>query len=345
MRRLRRLNYAVTVCMILQNGCTFALLRQALNQYWTRLYDASNDGEYVDDVTIILLEYLSDVTKQAGRLIPHLESRWDFPRNHRKSCALITMASLTQCYLNLILQALLCIRPTRLNLSLLALKRYFSWAIDLGLMRREAGKALKQLAEDRRRYYQSDVQEDDQEPYYREDFLAEVDLLAWFLRERLILRLILFEGLTAKEVCLIRPIDVECDDRSCILQVRKTTRRQRTRLDKGTQWAFEAYLDGLDPKVEFLIPERYSWEMSEQALRNELKRYLVHARPPWAGEQGHRCWFGCLMAEHALAYRMAGILGCNSIETAMVYIWKALWELIEEIIKRFEPDMKESGLT
>jgi integrase len=302
------------------------------------MYDASENGEYVDDVTIILLEYLSDVSKQVGRLVSDWESRWEYPPNERKSCALSTRASLTRCYLNLNLQALLRIRPTRLNLSLLTLKRYYAWAIDLGLMRRGAGKALKQLAEERRRYYQSDVQEDELEPYYREDFLAEVDLPAWFLRERLILRLFLFEGLTAKEVCLIRPIDVECDDRDCILQVRKTNRRQRTRLDKGTQWAFEAYLDDLDPEVEFLIPARYSLETNEQALRNEMKRYLVHARPPWVIAQKHRFWYGCRMIEYALMYRMARILGCSTVETTMVYVWKAIWELIEEIMKRFEPE-------
>jgi hypothetical protein len=55
--------------MILQTGCISALLRQALHQYWTRLYDASENGEYLDDVTIILLEYLSDMSKQVGRLV------------------------------------------------------------------------------------------------------------------------------------------------------------------------------------------------------------------------------------------------------------------------------------
>lgn len=337
MRRLCRLNYAVTVCLILQTGCTFGLLRQALNQYWTRLYDANENGDYVDDVTIILLEYLSDVSKQVGRLV----SDWEFHCDDRKSCSLSTMTSLTRRYLNLNLQALLRIRPTRLNLSLLILKRYYVWAIDLGLMRREAGKALKQLAQERRRYYQSDVQEDDLEPYYREDFLAEVDLPAWFLRERLILRLILFEGLTAKEICLIRPIDVECDESGCIMQVRKTNRRQRTRLDKGTQWAFEAYLDDLDPEIEFLIPSHFSLETNEHALRNEMKRYLVHARPPWVIAQKHRIWYGCRMIEYALTYRMARILGCSAVETTMLYIWKAIWELIEEVMKRFEPEKEQ----
>ncbi|MFL5629186.1 MAG: hypothetical protein ACJ788_26700 [Ktedonobacteraceae bacterium] len=341
MRRLRRLNYAVTVCMILQTGCTCASLRQALNQYWTRLYDASENGEYVDDATIILLQYLSDVSKQVGRVFSDWTSRWGEISCDRQSIAQVTTASVTRCYLNLQLQALLRIRPTRLTVWLLSLKRYYAWAIDFGLLHRGAGKALKQLAQERRRYSQSDVQDDDLEPYYREDLLAEVDLPDWFLRERLLLRLFLLEGLTAKEICLIRPIDVECDDRGCILQVRKTHRRQRTRLDKGTQWAFEAYLDNLDPEVEFLIPARYSLETNEQALRNEMKRYLVHARPPWVDEQKHRCWFGCRMVEHALAYRMARILGCSSIETTMVYIWKAIWELVEEIMKRFEPEKEQ----
>ena len=84
MRRLRRLNYAVTVCMILQTGCTSALLRQALHQYWTRLYDASETGEYVDDVTTILLGYLSDVSKQIDRLVTNWESRWEFPLREEK---------------------------------------------------------------------------------------------------------------------------------------------------------------------------------------------------------------------------------------------------------------------
>ena len=326
--------------MILQTGHTFARVRQALNQYWTRLYDAVENGEYVDDVTIILLEYLSDVSKQAGGVLSSWTSRWWEISCDRQSIALVGAASVTRCYLNLHLQALLGIRPTHLTLLLLSLKRYYAWAIDYGLLRQGAGKALKQLAEERRRYYQSDVREEDLEPYYREDPLAEVDLPAWFIRERLLLRLFVYEGLTAKEICLIRPIDVECDDRGCILQVRKSTRRQRTRLDKGTQWAFEDYLHKLDPEVEFLLPARYSWEMTDQALRNEVKRYLVHARPPWVNAQKHRFWFGYRVVEYALAFRLARVLGCT-VETTMVYVWRAIWELIEEIMKRFEPEKEQ----
>jgi len=174
--------------MILQTGYTFASLRQALNQYWTRLYDAVENGEYVDNATIILLEYLSDVSKQVGGMLSHWASRWGEIPSDRQSIVLVTTASITRCYLNLNLLALSSIRPTCLNLSLLNLKRYYAWAIHCGLLRRGAGKALKQLAEERRRYYQSDVQDDDLEPYYREDPLAEVDLPDWFMRKRLLLR-------------------------------------------------------------------------------------------------------------------------------------------------------------
>jgi site-specific recombinase XerD len=345
MRRLRRLNHAITIWMILQTGYTFADVRQALHQYRISLYDSLENGIYVDDVTSILLEYLSDVSKQVAAVLSSWTSCWGEISCDRQSLARTSPALVTRYYLASNLQALFKIRPARLTLSLLYLKRYYAWAIDFGLFRRGAGRAWKQLAEERRRYFESDVREEDLEPYYREDLLADLDLPPWFLRERLLLRLLLFEGLTAKEICLIRPIDVECDGRGCILQVRKTTWRQRTRLDRGTQWTLEAYLDDLDPRVQFLIPAHYSWEMSGQALRNELNRYLVHTRPPWVGEHRHRYWFGCHLVEHALAHRMAAILGCSSIETAMVYVWKALWELIEEVIKRFEPDVKESRLT
>ncbi len=327
--------------MILQTGYSFAGVRQALHQYRNRLYDAVENGECVDDVTIILLEYLSDVSKQVAGVLSSWTSRWGEITCDRQSIARTTTALVSRYYLSSNLQALFGIRPTRLTLSLLCLKRYYAWAIDFGLLRRGAGRAWKQLVEERRRYFESDVREEDLEPYYREDLLAEMDLPPWFIRERLLLRLYLFEGLTAKEICLIRPIDVECDDRGCILQVRKTRRRQRTCLDRGTQWTFEAYLDNLDPKVEFLMPAQYSWEMSEQALRNEVKRYLVHARPPWVNAQKHRFWFGCRLIEHALAYRLARMLGCSTVETTMVYVWKAIWELIEEIMKRFEPEKEQ----
>lgn len=329
------------VCMILHTGFTLEEVRKALYQYRNRLYDAVENREFVDDVTIILLEYLSDVSKQVARVLSSWTSRWGEISCDRQSIARSTTSSVTRRFLTLNLQALFRIRPTRLTLSLLCLKRYYSWAIDFGLLRRGSGRAWKQLAEERRRYFGSDVREEDIEPYYREDLLAELDLPPWFIRERLLLRLILFEGLTAKEICLIRPIDVECDDRGCILQVRKTRRRQRTRLDRGTQWTFEYYLDNLDPKVEFLMPAQYSWEMSEQALRGELKRYLVHARPPWVYGKKHRCWFGYRMVEHALAYQLSRTLGCSSIETAMVYVWKAIWDLLEEVMKRYEPERCE----
>lgn len=329
--------------MILRSGYNFVTLRQALGQYYTCLYDAGENGDHADNVTLILLQYLSDVSKQVGGVLSSWRSRGGEISCNRPTNARATTAPVMRCYLNLNLQALLRIWPTRLTLSLLVLKRYYAWAIDFGLLHQGTGKALKQLAEERRRYYESDLWEDTPEPYYREDLLAELDLPDWFIRERLLLRLFIYEALTAKEICLIRPIDVERDDHGSILQVRKANRRQRTRLDKGTQWALEDYLDNLDPDVEFLIPARQSWEMSEQALRNELKRYL--ARAPWVGEQKHHWRFGCLLIEHALAYRMARILGCSSIEPAMVYVWTATWQLLEEVMKKFEPDLKEFSLT
>ena len=76
MRRLRELNYVVTVCMILQTGYTFPGVRQALHQYRNRLFDAMENGEYVDDVTIILLQYLSDVSKQVAGVLSSWTSRW-----------------------------------------------------------------------------------------------------------------------------------------------------------------------------------------------------------------------------------------------------------------------------
>jgi hypothetical protein len=327
--------------MILQTGFAFAEVRQALYQYRMGLYNAVENGKYVDDVTSILLEYLSDVSKQVAAVLSSWTSRWGEISCDRQSIARTTTAPVTRYYLASNLQALLRMRPTRLTLSLLCLKRYYAWAIDFGLLRPGTGRALKQLAEEKRQYYESDVREEDLEPYYREDLLAELDLPPWFVREKLLLRLFLFEALTAKEICLIRPIDVECDDRGCILQVCKTTRLQRTRLDRGTQRTFEAYLDDLDPQVEFLMPEHYSWGMSEQALRNELKRYLLHVRPPWVYAQKHRCWFGFRMAEHALAYRLSRVLECSNIETAMIYIWKAIWDLLEEVMMRYEPERCE----
>src|SRR6266567_3483223 len=333
LRRLRRLHYTVTICMILQSRQTFASLKQALHRYRTSLYEASWKWEHVDDVTIILLQYLDEVCQQVGKLVPQ---GGEIPNDTK----LFTLGTtVTQCYLTLNLQVLLGIRPTFLNLSLLSLKRYCIWAVDFGLMDRRAGKALMQLAEERRRYYQRAGQDDDNiEGYWREDLWTTKNLPDEFLRERLMLLLMLYEGLQAKEICLIRPIDVEFDERGCTLEVRKVNRFQRIRLARGTQWALEAYLDDLDPEAQFLIPARFSWEMTEQAMRNEMKRYLVKARPPWVSEQKQCFWFGCRMIEYALSYRLARILGCSTVETTMLYIWKAIWELIEEIIKRFEPE-------
>jgi len=333
LRRLRRLNYSVTIRMILQSRQPFASLKQALHRYRTSLYEASWKGEHVDDVTIVLLQYLDEVYQQVGKLVPQ---GGEIP-NDKKLSTLDT--TVTQCYLTLNLQVLLGIRPTLLNLSLLSLKRYCVWAVDFGPMDRRAGKALKQLAEERRRYYQREVQDDGNiEGYWREDLWATKNFPDEFLRERLMLLLVLYEGLQAKEICLIRPIDVAFDEQSCTLQVRKVNRFQRTRLDRGTRWTLEAYLDDLDPEAQFLIPARYSWEMTEQAMRNEMKRYLVKARPPWVSEQKHCFWFGCRMIEYALSYRLAGILGCSCVETTMLYVWKAIWELMEEVMKRVEPE-------
>jgi len=120
------LNYAVTVRMIQQTGFTFASLGQAVNQYWTRLYDVVENGEYVDDVTIILLEYLSDVSKQVSGVLSSWVCRWGKIPCDRRSIALVPEASVTRCYLNLHLQALLGIRPTRLTLLLLGLKLFYT---------------------------------------------------------------------------------------------------------------------------------------------------------------------------------------------------------------------------
>jgi integrase/recombinase XerC len=109
------------------------------------------------------------------------------------------------------LQTVLRLKPASINRSLVTLKRYFSWAVDVGLVARNPASVVKLVTQEA------------QPPRHltdaEEEALVAAVTVGGNLRDRTIIVLMLHTGLRAREVCTLKPHNVKKGKRSGSLQV------------------------------------------------------------------------------------------------------------------------------
>lgn len=225
------------------------------------------------------------------------------------------------------LQTVVKLKPASVNRSLVTLKRYFSWAVELGLVGRNPASVVKLVAQE------------EQPPRHladgEEEALVAAVSAGGNLRDRTIIVLMLHTGLRAREVCTLKPQDVKRGKRTGAIQViGKRNKYREIPLNATARAALAEYLPTLPPDTAYLFPSGKTGEaLSERALGHLVKKYAVAARLPDVSPHDLRHRFGYRMAESVPLHRLAQIMGHDSLDTTMIYIRGTKSDLQKEVEK------------
>ena len=225
------------------------------------------------------------------------------------------------------LQTVLRLKPTSINRSLVTLKRYFSWAVDVGLVTRNPASVVKLVAQE------------EQPPRHltdtEEEALVAAVTAGGNLRDRTIIVLMLHTGLRAREVCTLKPHDVKRGKRSGSLQVLgKRNKYREIPLNATARAALGEYLPSLPQGTPCLFPSGKTGEaLTERALGHLVKKYAIAARLTDISPHDLRHRFGYRMAESVPLHRLAQIMGHDSLDTTMIYVRGTRSDLQKEVEK------------
>lgn len=213
------------------------------------------------------------------------------------------------------MQVIQTLKPATINRRLVTVKRFFEWAIRVGVVTINPAKPVKLVPEEKA----SPRQMTDQE----EAALVAAAQRGGKIRDRVIILLMLHTGLRTMEVCDLRGRDVVIGKRSGRLTVRGKRNKQReVPLNITIRTALEDYLRVEEVKGDDCLfrSNKTGKRLGERALR-----YLIHKYMKQAGLEGlsahdlrHR--FGYRMAEKTPLHRLAQIMGHDSLDTTMIYV-------------------------
>lgn len=225
------------------------------------------------------------------------------------------------------LQTVLRLKPASINRSLVTLKRYFSWAVDAGLVARNPASVVKLVAQEAQPpRHLTDVEE---------EALVAAATAGGSLRDRTIIVLMLQTGLRAREVCTLKPHNVKRGKRSGVLHViGKRNKYREVPLNATARAVLAEYLPTLPPDAAYLFPSGKTGEaLTERALGHLVKKYATAARLTDVSPHDLRHRFGYRMAESVPLHRLAQIMGHDSLDTTMIYIRGTRSDLQKEVEK------------
>jgi len=281
-----------------------ALGQQALDQYAQYLRDTTD----VSPTTI--RNYVSDLRQFVawceGVLAEGAESEQPF--------APVRVATPTITRYRFYLQDVLHLRPASVNRALVSLKRYFAWAVDVGLVSRNPASVVRLVAQ----AAPSPRHLSDQE----EAALVAVVTALGSLRDRTMIVFMLHTGLRAHEVCTLRREQITLGQRSGRVQVRgKRNKYREVPLNATARAVLRDYLPTVPPAAQYLFPSRKTGEaLTERALGYLVKHYAGQANLPDVRPHDLRHRFGYRMAEAVPIHRLAQIMGHDSLDTTLRYI-------------------------
>ncbi len=219
------------------------------------------------------------------------------------------------------------LKPASINRYLVSVKRYFSWAVDQGLVSRDPAKAVKLVP----RVVPPPRHLSDKE----EAALVSAAERYGTLRDRTLIVVALHSGLRAEELCKLKSSHVKLGKRSGHLKVYgKRSKYREVPLNVTVREALEEWLKELPSEAgepsEWLFPsrkgktngggERESQPMTVRGLGHLLKRYAELAKVEDLSCHDLRHRFGYRMAERVPLHRLAQIMGHDSLDTTMVYV-------------------------
>lgn len=217
------------------------------------------------------------------------------------------------------------LKPASINRYLDSVKRYFSWAVEAGLVTRDPARPVKLVP----RVIPPPRYLSDKE----ESALVAAAEDYGTLRDRTLMMTALHTGLRAEELCKLKPEHVKLGKRSGHLAVYGKRGKYRevplnvTARDALREW-LEALPDGASSP--WLFPSRKGKTNSSgkkelqpitvRGLGYAVKRYAELAKVEDVSCHDLRHRFGYRMAERVALHRLAQIMGHDSLDTTMVYV-------------------------
>ena len=218
------------------------------------------------------------------------------------------------------------LKPASINRRLVAIKRFFAWAVENGFLDRDPSRVVKQVAE---------VAAPPRHLTDREEaaLVAAVSKYGT-ARDYAIIVLMFHTGLRAAEVCDLKPTDVQISARSGLLVVRqgKGSKRREIPLNSTARKALASYLDSIEDAV-YLFPGAKSGRLTERALGYLIEKYAHLAKVEDVSPHDLRHRFGYRMAEQTPLHRVAQLMGHDSLNTTMIYVGATAKDLQGEVEK------------
>jgi integrase/recombinase XerD len=281
--------------------------------------------------------YLSDLRRFAA----FCESSWSEGEEPKESFspAVVTTPTITMYRSHL--KNVAELKPTSINRYLVSVKRYFSWAIDEGLVFRDPARAVKLVP----RVMPPPRHLSDKE----EAALISAVERYGTSRDRTLVVVALHTGLRAQELCKLRPEHVKLGKRSGHLKVYGKRGKYRevplnaTAREALSEWLYES-ADEAGGSPEWLFPSRKSKTngtggtearpITVRGLAYAVKKYAALAKVEDVSCHDLRHRFGYRMAQKVPLHRLAQIMGHDSLNTTMVYVRGTqgdLQQAVEEI--------------
>jgi integrase/recombinase XerD len=212
------------------------------------------------------------------------------------------------------LQTILWLKPSSVNRAIMSLKRYFAWAARTQVIQQDPTSTVKFVPKEATAPRHLD---DDEEGA----LIAAVNATGT-LRDRTMITLLLHTGLRAGELCTLTCQQVHVGKRNGTLRI--IGKRHKVRdvpLNATARSILGAYLETLPKESTYLFPSEKTQEaLTERALGHLITKYARQAHLVDVSPHDLRHRFGYRMAEVVPLYRLAQIMGHDSLDTTMLYI-------------------------
>jgi integrase/recombinase XerC len=289
--------------------------------------------EEQDLSTATVRNYLSDLRGFAA----FCESSWSEGEELGESFSPAAVTSPTITLYRSRLKKVVELKPASINRYLVSVKRYFSWALDEGLVSRNPAKAVKLVP----RVVPPPRHLSDRE----ESALVSAAERYGSLRDRTLIVVALHSGLRAEELCNLQPHHVKLGKRSGHLTVYgKRGKYREVPLNVTAREALQEWMDFLPEDSVWLWPsrkgktngagEREAQPITVRGLAYAVKRHAELAKVEGLSCHDLRHRFGYRMAEKVPLHRLAQIMGHDSLDTTMIYVKGTpgdLQQAVEEI--------------
>jgi integrase/recombinase XerD len=294
-----------------------ALGQQALDQY----------AQYLRETTDVSPTTIRNYVSDLRQFVAWCEAVSAEGAESEQPFAPVRVATPTITRYRSYLQEVLRLRPTTVNRALVSLKRYFAWAVDIGLLAQNPASIVKLVAQTAPPPRHLTDQE--------EAALVAAVTATGSLRDRTIIVLMLHTGLRAHEICTLRREQITLGQRSGRVQVRgKRNKYREVPLNATVRAALRDYLPTLAPDTHYLFPSRKTGAaLTERALGYLVKHYTRQANLTDVRPHDLRHRFGYRMAEAVPIHRLAQIMGHDSLDTTMLYIRGTRSDLQREVEK------------